>query len=149
MKKGILGIFVLCVALNATCTRNADETVVCDKSKLMWQDDESAKTLNKNWKEAIRYCEELSLAGYSDWRLPNINELLTIVDRSRYKPAINVAFKNISSDFYWYYWSSTPSAHSTYADYGNAWSVNFELGHTKDYHDKTDNYNVRCVRDAN
>ncbi len=98
MKKSILLSLVLAGVLSANCVRNVDETVTCKDTNLMWQDDESAKTTEKTWKEAIEYCESLNFAGYSDWRLPNKNELLSIVDRSKSNPAINGAFKNTTSD---------------------------------------------------
>ncbi len=139
MKKSILSILILCGVLSATCTRNSNETVTCSESKLMWQDNSEAKTVNNTWGNAIKYCEDLSFAGYSDWRLPNKNELLSIVDRSKYNPAINGAFKNVttSSD----YWSST-----TYAGYTSlAWYVNFYDGDTNDCNKDYSLY-VRCVR---
>ncbi len=36
-----------------------------------------------NWEEALDFCENLSYAGHSDWRLPNAKELHSIVDYSR------------------------------------------------------------------
>ncbi len=141
MKKSILGILVLCGVLSATCTRSSSETVYCDKSKLMWQDDESVKTISKTWTKAIEHCESLNFAGYSDWRLPNKNELLSIVDRSKYDPAINSAFKNTTS---YYYWSSTTFA----SDTSRALDVGFDYGDT-DGNNKSYSYSVRCVRDGN
>jgi hypothetical protein len=90
------------------------------------------------WSEAISYCENLSLGGYSDWRLPNKQELISIVDVSRYNPAIYPAFVNVASD---YYWSSTTNAYST--DY--AWNVNFGNGRVDGNYKTGTNY-VRCVR---
>ncbi len=138
MKKSILGILILCGVLSASCIRSSDETVTCSESKLMWQDDKSAKTIQKNWSGAIEHCASLTFAGYSDWRLPNKNELLSIVDNSKYNLAINSAFKNTTSH---YYWSSTTYAGTT----NNAWYVDFYYGHTNNYY-KYDSKYVRCVR---
>ncbi|MBI4604895.1 MAG: DUF1566 domain-containing protein [Planctomycetes bacterium] len=55
------------------------------------------------WQEALEYCEELELAGYADWRLPNGNELESIVDYGRRDPCIDPAFRAESSK----YWTST------------------------------------------
>ena len=33
-----------------------------------------------NWEDALSYAENLELAGYSDWRLPNAKELQSIVE---------------------------------------------------------------------
>lgn len=118
MNKFIIILAVFCVALNAEALRavcdrdNAKDTVVCEEKglgRLMWQD--GADTFRVNYDEAKRYCENLNFAGYSDWRLPTRLELLSITDDNRYNPAINSAFKNIVSDFYW---SSTKSADNSY-----------------------------------
>lgn len=37
---------------------------------------------NMNWHQADKYCRDLQLAGYRDWRLPQTNELEGIYDRS-------------------------------------------------------------------
>ena len=78
-----------------------------------------------NWETALSYCENLVFPenqGYDDWRLPNINELQSLVDYSKHNPAIDRYYFPIaeSSD----YWSST-----TYSDdTGSAWSVHFYNG---------------------
>ena len=36
------------------------------------------------WHDAVKYCENLEEGGYSDWRLPNIDELRTLVVNSPY-----------------------------------------------------------------
>jgi len=57
------------------------------------------------WENALAYAEGLSLDGHTDWRLPDFNELSSIVDYSQYDPAVDpIAFPDtVSSD----YWSST------------------------------------------
>jgi hypothetical protein len=55
---------------------NDDATITDVKTGMMWQ--MQSTSLSRN--NAISYCEKLTLAGYSDWRLPNINEVHSIVD---------------------------------------------------------------------
>ena len=109
------------------------------KLGLMWQDNREAKTTKKTWKNAKRYCRNLSLAGYSDWRLPSYNELLTIVDYDRYDPAIIPLFTNVTSNNG--YWSSSECV--PVAKY--AWQVYFYNGYAND-DSKSNEYFVRCVR---
>jgi hypothetical protein len=82
---------------------NGDGTVTDLATGLMWQksDDGTAR----NWEDALAYAEDLQLAGYSDWRLPNQKELHSIVDYG-YIPAINPIL-HISDPKAWF-WSSTP-----------------------------------------
>ena len=127
-------------ALRSYSRDDAKEIVTDNTTGLVWQDDEEAKTVTKNWEDAKAYCQALTLGGYSDWRLPTIRELKTIVDRGRYYPAINPSFQNVVSD---HYWSST-----TYASYTDgAWDVNFYYGYDDWYVKSNTNY-VRCVRSA-
>lgn len=113
--------------------------IVYDKRlNLTWQDDYEAQSVKKKWKEAKKYCANLNLAGFSDWRLPSIEELLSITDVSRYKPAIRKAFKNMKGK---YYWSSTSSASNS----SSAWRVYFEYGDNNE-NSKSFSQFVRCVR---
>jgi len=117
----------------------ASETVTTSSTGLMWQDNSEATNTKRDWKGALNYCAELSLAGHSDWRLPSIKELESIVDVSRHNPSIQEDFKNVSTSGR--YWSSSvyvPSSKS-------AWVVHFEDGSVYDYR-KTREYYVRCVR---
>ena len=56
---------------------NLDGTITDLDTGLMWtQVPASART----WEQALAYAESLTLAGASDWRLPNIKELQTLTD---------------------------------------------------------------------
>jgi len=105
---------------------NGNGTVSDTVTGLMWQKGDSQNDAGgRTWEEALNYCESLTLpsGGYSDWRLPNVRELETLVDWDRYAPAINTTyFPDCRSS---YYWSS-----STYAYYpGYAWTVDFYNGY--------------------
>ena len=127
----------LSVGLMADFTRDTSTAIVTDSATgLEWQDD--AIGSSTTWQSAIDRCENLTLGGQSDWRLPNINELKTIIDRSKVNPAIISAFTQTSSDGYW---SSTTT--EDYKD--NAWGVYFYDGYVGS-HGKDNYYYVRCVR---
>ncbi len=125
----------LSIVANADFTKSGN--IVTDNATgLQWQDDEVGNDME--WEEAIRHCEELELDDYSDWRLPNINELKTIVDRSRYRPTIVEEFEHTNSNSYW---SSTTYDDNKY----RAWPVSFYSGNTESYI-KDNSLYVRCVR---
>lgn len=121
-------------------TDNGNGTVTDIRTGLMWQQATGSNGAAMTWKAALAYCENLSLAGYTDWRLPNIRELASLADLSRYNPAINTGyFPDTKSDNYW--------SSSTYANYtGYAWGVYFSYGYgyndLKSYY----SYYVRAVR---
>ena len=136
--KIILLIMIGLSLLHADFTKTGD--IVKDSvSHREWQDDAVGSPML--WESAIDYCESLNLGGYSDWRLPNLNELQSIVDRSKINPAIVNGFDNTSSNDYW---SST-----TYdRDKHGAWIVSFYYGVVNGSRKGgTSNY-VRCVRDG-
>ena len=80
-----------------------------------------------------------NFGGYSDWRMPTIKELGTIVNYNFPGLTINTNyFPNTQAAFYW----SSP----TYASYTNfAWGVYFYYG-SSSYSDKNAYYYVRAVR---
>ena len=146
MKKNIivmLSLFMAALSVPALATGpyvdNGDGTVSDLGTGLMWQ--QSDDGVYRTWKEALAYCENATLAGYSDWRLPNIRELETIVDDTCYNPSIDTNyFMSVKS---YYYWSGSTVAVSP----NYAWYVYFYDGYVNNYY-KTYNYNfyVRCVR---
>lgn len=126
---------------NPIYTRNSVGIVIDTKTGLQWQDDYSDNGGNvkeTGWLDAINYCENLTLGGYNDWRLPNINELYYLADRNKLNPAINSVFKNT---LIYGYWSST----SLFSDKDNALVVYFSDG-SDSWDGKIYTYYVRCVR---
>lgn len=104
-----------------------DASSVTDRaSGLQWQRDDSGAGMN--WADALAYCENLSLGGYDDWRLPNVKELQSIVDYSRApdssgSAAIDPQFNSSSitneagQADYPAYWSSTTHANTVNGHY--------------------------------
>jgi hypothetical protein len=129
--------YVQCVRGNESYGKNSfvdngDETISDSATNLMWQKSDNAESIN--WESAIGYCESLTLAGKSDWRLPNAKELQSILDYTRSpdttsSAAIDAKFNATSitneegvSD-YGFYWSST--THKNMQNGSNAAYVSF------------------------
>jgi hypothetical protein len=152
MKKRIFSIALLGIFSTLSAGVISKNGIAKDSvTGLMWQDEpitEVEKTAlykktNRskagNWNYAKTYCENLTLSGFSDWRLPNIYELTTLLDNTKSStPIIINGIENISS---FYYWSSTTNASNS----GYAWDVDFGYGNALlDY--KTNISYIRCVR---
>ena len=114
--------------------------------KLMWQDGD--EIFKGDYDKAIKYCKNLTFAGFEDWRLPTLNELISITDDTRFEPAINESFKNIAYEtndkdeksYDW--WSFTKYADDPF----DAWLVSFRFGDVS-WSDISYRNFVRCVRD--
>lgn len=111
-----------------------------DRTGLMWESTGSCNGAIQTWANALTCCEGSTFSGLSDWRLPNVRELLSIVDYgASTAPYINkTAFPYAISD---YYWTSTTYVQST----TRAWYVYFLTGQLN-YNLKTGSRLVRCVR---
>jgi len=128
-----------------------DDTVSDNKVGLMWQKctlgltgpncATEAAALILTWQAALAAANENTDYGYSDWRLPNKNELESLLEDACFSPAINeTLFPNTQSNPYW---SSSPYAGNS----ASAWGVNFLNGYVGDY-DKYRGGYVRLVRDS-
>ncbi len=115
---------------------NLDGTVIDMSTGLMWQQDTAPGTYN--WQQALSYCESLTLGGYNDWRLPNRNELQSIVDYAQEYPSIDPVFTNTEFSSYL---SSTTEAYTQ----SNTWYVSFFNGLSYGT-DKSGSYYLRAVR---
>ncbi len=106
-------------------------------TKLTWPRDGLAAG-SYNWEGAQTYCQILSLDG-SGWRLPNVVELRSLLDRSAGKPYIDKAtFADTPEEWYW---SATKPPWSPMA----AWWIHF--GTAESYGDMVAKQGrVRCVR---
>ncbi len=155
MKKHILLFIIFSVFLQATYIRT-NGTVSDTETGLMWQDDYSdndGKIKQTNWYNAISYCNNLDALGYDDWRLPNVNELASIVDDTKGTEPFHIPFSERSiHDIFnielfqlthlpWFF-TSTTFANGV----GDAWGVCFLDGHISRHAKGETHRYVRCVR---
>jgi len=167
----ILSLASLQVSAAATCngsitestptaqfTINNDGTVTDSKTGLMWMRCSLGQTWNNSscsgsaglydWEGALTAAEAYNsgddgYGSYSDWRLPNIKELTSIVEVACFDPSINEELflgTGTISD----YWSAS----SSYTLTNQALLVNFEYG-TDSGLSKSQFRSVRLVRSGN
>jgi len=114
---------------------NGDKTVTDLNTGLMWQQVPSSNSFS--WQEAVDYCNNLELGGYSDWRIPSCKELFSISDFESGWPYLNTSFFHLASgqitkdEQYWtsnYYVGVTVEGGSK-----AAFGVNHVTGHIKAY----------------
>ena len=137
-------------------TLHNDGTVTDKATKLMWKvcsegqnwsdtngsvSCSSTTTTTYSWKGALEHVNSYTFAGHSDWRVPNIKELNSLVALDRYKPSINLSiFPNTPAKWFW---SASPSLTSSHKGY--AWRLGFELGNDS-HGDRTLDNLLRLVR---
>ncbi|MCP4605193.1 MAG: DUF1566 domain-containing protein [Proteobacteria bacterium] len=120
----------------------APEVIVFDQATgLQWQQ----TFVRRTWQGALQYCEGLDYGGHKDWRVPDKNELMSIVDLSRFDPAIDDdAFPGTPSDP-----SATDDRFWSSSSYVSnpllVWSAGFGDGSMTLANKEYDEH-VRCVR---
>ena len=94
-----------------------------------------------NWQSAVDFCEGLTYFGYSDWFLPDKNELNAMYV---YRNTIGGFVTSYSNNYNeCYYWSSTTTYDYSY----NYWYLDFRTGEQKSEKDQYNSYyRVRPVR---
>lgn len=120
-------LFVTCVRGNPdyginNFSDNGDGTITDETTGLAWSQSDSGTGMN--WEEALAWVQtknDENYLGYSDWRLPNVKELQSIVDYSRSpdssdSAAIDSLFEctaitnEVGATDYPYFWSGTTHA---------------------------------------
>lgn len=150
----MLSLFSMAPIAKADFYDNSDGTVTDLGTTLMWQrcsaPSEEVNCTNALpsayiWDDALAYCNALTLGGYTDWRLPNIKELHSILYLTKTTaPNINTSFFSDTKSAY--YWSSTTFVGTP----SYAWYVNFNIVGSQiamvSPQDKRNTEYVRCVR---
>ncbi|MCI5196181.1 MAG: DUF1566 domain-containing protein [Candidatus Electrothrix sp. AW5] len=145
---------------------NGDGTITDTETGLMWKrcaeglsgkNCEKGKAKEYTWNDAVKRFKNVSYANYTDWRLPTIDELKTLVycskgvknkkngecNKGSEIPTINQqAFPNTKYDRWSCYWSGSPGASNS--DF--AWYVDFFNGSSINYDRNIDFFAVRLVR---
>lgn len=135
-------------------TLNGDGTSTDKQTELMWMRCSLGQTwdsVNKsctrsamsyNWQQALDIADSYRFSGFSDWRLPNIVELQSLVAYDRFSPSINLTiFPDTTNSVYW---SSSPRAYIG----AGPWGVWFASGTGIGIHYSSLDVYVRLVRDA-
>jgi hypothetical protein len=135
------------VAPDSRYSDHGDGTVTDLQTGLMWKrcsEGQSGTACSgtesiQTWQAALTTAANSSFAGYSDWRLPSVKELQSLVETGCHSPSINgVRFPNTPSNSFW---TSTTVASNA----SNARVVNFSSGNVNGSV-KSGNLGVRLVR---
>ncbi|MBP7281882.1 MAG: DUF1566 domain-containing protein [Leptospiraceae bacterium] len=132
-------------AVSLSFTDNNNGTITESTNGLIWQKCPygqntttcSGSVIGLNWTNAINYCNNLSLSAKT-WRLPNVNELVSILDHSM-TPAVPSVFVETQ----YFLWSST----TKHARINEAFYIHAYNGFITNTSKATDNGSMatRCV----
>ncbi len=131
---------------NTRFTVDATDSNVYDNlTGLMWTKNANVAG-TKNWTDAINYCANLDYGGYSDWRLPNSRELVSLIDLSREEPSLpdGNPFTEVEANFYWTSSTSFEIIENENV-WDKAWYVDINTG-IEDFLTKTSEIYVWAVR---
>ena len=115
--------------------------VLDPRTSLMWAVESLGGARGVKQKDAAAQLNGFALLGHSDWRVPEIEELQTLVNFKAVNPSIDAdLFPGTKSDWYWTNTAYAPSPS------GYAWYVSFTYGYS-DFDDRDDDDGfVRAVR---
>jgi len=127
-------------------THHGDGTVTDTITGLMWQQLDGGEMTFEN---SQIYCNNLTLGGYTDWRLPNIYEAFSILNHQNVNPPLDLTYFSSSLADYW--WTNDNQVN----DPAKIWVTN--AGGGIGNHPKTETlsaggnkrFHVRAVRDVN
>lgn len=133
-------------------------TVTDSRTGLVWkrehemidptQPDDQLTRVNRSflWQDALKRALTDTTGGHTDWRLPNIKELRSIVDESRNLPAINTTFF-LATPGQSQFWTSSPYL-DVFQNENMSWDVDFSVGQGQGTSRVNKRY-VRLVRGGN
>ncbi len=148
-------VFAVGLAVGAQSPPSATGTWIDPATGLMWAGKDNGRDVS--WKVAVKYCRELRLAGYSDWRLGTLDEMRGIFDRNESAPGLAGAGKTLRPVMFHVkgtlfltgnQWTSTRLTGDRGKPSGYAWRFDFLQGRAFDGDELSfrDNKRALCVR---
>ena len=140
MKNKII-FYISCVFITSLFSGDfvkGEKRVIDTKNNIMWQDNIEVTQYVEDSIMADVYCSELILNGYTDWKLPSIEQLISTLDIG-VSPSISKEFKYTSKNKY-------ISTTKFILDKNKLWYIDFTSGKLS-YGLNSDKYNIRCIRD--
>jgi hypothetical protein len=134
------------IGIEASYTDNGDGTITDNNTGLMWQ--KTPDFEHHNFYDAFDYVESLEIGGYTDWRMPTIKELYSLLnstgelypqDLEKSQPYLNTDYFDFEYDkrmpYAGQYWSSTKYVKGPLQNIKmeGAFGFNFADGHIKAY----------------
>ncbi|MCG6552864.1 MAG: DUF1566 domain-containing protein [Candidatus Magnetominusculus sp. LBB02] len=132
-------------------TDNGDKTMTDTLTGLMWTKDAGTSTIGScsggtmSWQNALNYVaclDNSTYHGYSDWRMPNVVELKSLINYNAASVAAwlqTQGFTNVHSDLYWL---STTNAY----DNNYTWIISLDTGNMDDGNKSSHRFYVWPVR---
>jgi hypothetical protein len=130
---------------NPRFAANADQTMTDTLTGLIWSKNGNPAGTGKTWQQALDYVKTLNsqnYLGHNDWRLPNIVELISLVNRQQSDQSVWLASQGFSAVQSYFYWSSSTCANGS----GDAWYVSMGSGNMRHYYKTQNDFVVWPVR---
>jgi formylglycine-generating enzyme len=122
--------------------QNGGKVVYDRASGLMWQRSDSYETIHcDKVKEYVAQLNSDRFAGYNDWRLPTLEEAMSLIESSEQNGVHVDAVFTVSAKY-----GSTTWTSDLNSNYRKAWIVYFGLGACNNYYYIDLSYHVRLVR---
>lgn len=113
-----------------------NDCVTDNLTGLMWAKNANLANTTKDWLQALDYANNLTLCGYSDWRLPNVNEAESLINAEQPNAGLwlnEEGFINVQTESYW---TSTTFHDNKY----HAWIISMRYGNVGNSKKTADNY---------
>jgi len=105
----------------------ADDLVLDKQTGIIWARDANLAGKPMTWEDAITYCQNLQFCNVKGWRLPNKDEVSSLIDPSQNAPALPKGHPFVNMSYT--YWTRT-----TYEDFSaDAYYVHFAEGAVRAY----------------
>ncbi|GEM_PF-2118073 len=119
---------------------NGKEVILDSQSGIIWQNEYSKEY---DWTDAMVHCERSEYAGFSDWRMPNMYELSSLINYKYERLAEFPLTETLSSENSTLTWSSTTNP---FSGSPSAYGIDFATGKNSSFEKRYVYGHALCMR---